>query len=286
MKFITTGQFALYAEKILAPKDYYKKYKTGQLNPAQFRDAMRADASLAEAAGFGEYNIDRISLTPPDEKAPAETITKYFLENDIIKSRAGMYDGFDGYRGYIRENYSHGGFVTFIYPEDERLLYAIAKITRPKSMFTAGSYYGYFAVWAMKTIAENGGTAVLSDVDGEACELAKENFERLGYGKNAEICCEDASSLLARRAEPIDMLILDATGKHDDPRPEYRGKRIYGAFLKDAGRLLKKGSVIVIHNMEPENPEMKPLVDGLREIGASGASCDTYNGLGAYIITR
>jgi hypothetical protein len=80
------------------------------------------------------------------------------------------------------------------------------------------------------------------------------------------------------------MLILDATGRHDDPRPEYRGKRIYGAFLKSAEHLLKKGSVIVIHNMEPENPEMQMLVGKLREICARGTNYETYNGLGVYIL--
>jgi hypothetical protein len=82
------------------------------------------------------------------------------------------------------------------------------------------------------------------------------------------------------------MLILDATGDHGDPRPEYRGKRIYGAFLRDAKHLLSEGSAIVIHNMEPENPEMGTLVDELRNIGAFGTSYDTYNGLGVYIVKK
>ena len=283
MKFIENGQFAFYVERMLAPKDYYIKYMDGQINSAQFREAMYADTSLSGVPGFNDYNIDHISMTPPDEKLPAETIIKYLTDNNIIPACENMYGGFDSYRQHIRENYDHGEFFTCIYPEDERLLYAAAKITQPKNMFVAGSYYGYFAIWAMKTIAENGGTAVLSDVDAEVCELAKANFERLGYGKNTEVCCEDASSLLSRRTEPIDMLVLDATGRHDDPRPEYRGKRIYGAFLKDAKRLLAKGSVIVIHNMD-EKPDMQPLIAELKSINALGANYDTYNGLGVYII--
>jgi len=80
------------------------------------------------------------------------------------------------------------------------------------------------------------------------------------------------------------MLVLDATGRRDDHRPEYRGKRIYGALFKAAKHALTKGSLIVVHNMDPENPEMKTLVDELRAINAIGVNYDTFNGLGAYVV--
>ena len=286
MKFIENGQFALYAEKKLASKEYYKDYLDRKIDSVQFYEAMIADASLANVDGFSQYNIKRISLTPPDDKMPTETITKYLLDNNIISKSSveNMYDGFDEYREYIRKNYNHGEFFTCIYPEDERLLYAIANIAQPKTAFLAGSYYGYFAIWAMKIIKEKGGTFVLADVDKEVCELSRENFEKLGYGDSVEVYCEDAEKILSERTETIDMLLLDATGRWDDPRPEYRGKRIYGSFLKAAKHLLKKGSVIVIHNMEPENPEMQMLVDELKSINAIGENYDTYNGLGVYYV--
>lgn len=278
------GQFALYAEKVLSSKEYYKEYQDRKINTAQFCEAMLADTSLENIEGFYKGNIRRIALTPPDEMLPTETIIGYLVKNNIISSCANMYDGFDEYRKYIRENYNHGEFLTFIYPEDERLLYAASQIMQPKTAIVAGSYYGYFAVWAMKTIHANGGMAVLSDINGEVCKLAQENFDKLGYANNVKIYAEDAEKVLSRHTEPVDMLVLDATGRHDDPRPEYRGKRIYGALLKAARHLLKKGSVIVIHNMEPEHPEMKELVDELQAINALGTNYDTFNGLGVYII--
>lgn len=295
MKFVVNGQFAFYAEKILASKDYYKEYLNGKIDSSQFCGAMLADTSLSDVvAGFSKYNIPRIALTPPDERLPSDAIFKYLSDNNIIpacentqnKNRYNedIYGGFDEYRKYIRENYNHGDFVTFIYPEDERLLYSAAKINQPKKAFIAGSYYGYFAIWAMKSIKENGGMFVLSDIDEEVCKLAEKNFNNLGFKNNVKIYCEDAAKLLTDRTEPIDMLVLDATGIHDDPRPEYRGKRIYGALLKAAKHLLSKGSMIVIHNMEPENSDMKTLVDELRSINALGSNYDTFNGVGVYII--
>jgi len=282
-----SGQFVSYVDKVLAAKKYYKDYLNGAIDSAQFYEAMRSDASLAGVPGFHEYNFRHISLMPPDEKLPSEKIIGHLAKNNIISEQDydNMYAGFDEYRKYIRDNFDHGGFFTSIYPEDERLLYAVSKITQPKKIFVAGSYYGYFAIWAMKFVAENGGAAVLSDVDPEVCELAQKNFENFGYGDNTNICCGDAGKLLQSRTDPIDMLVLDATGRHDDERPEYRGKRIYGAFLRDAARLLSKGSVIVVHNMEPENPDMKMLVDGLKSLNAVGESYETYNGVGVYILT-
>jgi len=284
MKFIVNGRFASYVEGALASKAYYTKYLSGAIDSAGFRKAMLADKSLAKTAGFSKDNIARIALTPPNEMLPAETIAAYLVDNKIIPVCEDRYEGFDEYRKQIRGSFNHGEFFTCIYPEDERLLYAMASIMRPKQVFVAGSYYGYFAIWAMKAVAEQGGQCVLSDIDEEVCALAKENFETLGFGNHMKICCEDAEKLLLSRTEPIDMLVLDATGRHDDPRREYRGKRIYGALLKDAKHLLHKGSAIVIHNMEPEARDMKVLVDELWAMNALGTSCDTYNGLGAYVL--
>ena len=284
MKFIVNGTFVSYVEKILSPKQYYQDYTSEIITQAEFCEAMLADESLKGVAGF--HDIPRIAKMPPNEIMPSEKIFGYLAANNLISAADynTMYGGLDEYRKNIYENYDHGEFITYVYPEDERLLYATAKIAKPKHLFMAGSYYGYLAIWAMQAVRDAGGVAVFSDIDKEVCDLAKANFAKLGFEDCAEICCESASILLANRTEPIDMLILDATGRGDDLRPEYRGKRIYGAFLQEAKHLLRKGSVIYIHNMEPENPEMRPLVDGLREINARGENYDTFNGLGVYII--
>ena len=287
MKFIVNGRFALYVENILLKKNYYKDYKAGKTTQEQFCTAMLNDTSLAETAGFGgEYNIRRIAKTPPDEKLPAEHIFGFLAENKIITYTGNLYEGFGEYRKYILENYDHGEFVTYVFPEDELLMYAAAQISQPKRVFMAGSYYGYLAVWAMQTVKKTGGTAILSDIDAEVCALAEKNFKKLGFENNSEIYCHDAAALLSAQTEPVDMLILDATGFWDDPRPNFRGKRIYGALLKAARHLLKKGSVIYIHNMEtePENSEMRELTDGLTELGARGAGYETFNGLGLFVV--
>ena len=219
-----------------------------------------------------------------DEKTAADTIVNYFTKNNILPAHENIYDGFDAYRENIYENYNHGGFYTFISPEDEILIYVMSKIIQPKNAFVAGSYFGYWAVWAMKTISEIGGTIVLSDIDKDACALAKKNFSNLGYEKNTKVCCEDAVTLLSNRKEPVDMLMLDAMGNWNDPRPDYRGKRIYLPILESARHVLKKGSAVILHNMKPRNPGTTQLVEKLLSLNAVGVCYDTPAGIGVFII--
>lgn len=285
MQLIVNGTFAAYTEKMLASKDYYKDYISGKINTPQFREAMLADDGIAGYAGFhNAERIAKIAKMPPDEKIPAEVILGYLADNKIIAGCENIYDGFEEFRKRVYANYNHAEYITYAAPEDERLMYAVSKLARAKRIFAGGSYYGYLAVWAMQTVHHNGGTAILADIDQKACELAGANFKKLGFEKNTEICCEDAGIAAARYAEPVDLLILDATGLPDDARPEYRGKRIYGALFKAAKHLLKKGSFIFIHNMEPENPDMKALVDELDAVNARGTSYETFNGLGLYVV--
>ena len=281
---VISGQFALFVEEVLSPKDYYQQYKNGDITPEQLREKMLADHTLDAYFGHDKRNYDRIPKIPLDEKAPANSIFKYLIDNKIIPTCDSMYDGFDEYRQHIRKNYDHKDFFTCIFPEDERLIYAAAQVKQPKEAFVAGSYYGYIAVWAMKTVAENGGMCVLSDINKEVCNLAEKNFEKLGYSSNSAICCEGAENLLANRTTPIDMLILDPTGHWDDPRPEYRGKNVYAVCLKAAKHLLQKGSMIVVHNMSYKDPELASLVKELQAIGARGTAYETYNGVGVYVM--
>ena len=281
---IISGQFALFAEKVLSTKDYYRQFMSGAINPAQFHEKMLEDLSLDAYFGDDKRNYDRLPKTPLDEKMPADTIFKYLVDNNVIPSCDSMYDGFDEYRQHIRKNYDHGDFYTCIFPEDERLIYAAAQVKQPEEVFVAGAYYGYIAVWVMKTVVKNGGMCVLSDIDKEVCELAAKNFEKLGYGNNSAIHCEGAETLLAGRITPIDMLILDPTGDRDDPRPEYRGKNVYALCLKAAKHLLHKGSMIVVHNMSYDDPELASLVVELQAINALGTAYSTFNGLGVYVV--
>jgi predicted O-methyltransferase YrrM len=286
MKFITTGPFCRYAEAKLSPKSYYKQYMRGEITSRQFEAAMKADEALLGDPGFSAYNMARIALTPQRETQPSEKIVGYLQSRGLLPvyDEPKMENAFSRYRKNIHKHYCHGDFVTFIYPEDERLFYILAALKKPQSAFMAGAYYGYLAVWAMQALGESGGLFTLSDINEEVCALARENIKGLGYEGHAEVINENAEDLLKKRTGVLDMLVLDATGKHDDPRPEYRGKRIYGSLLKAANHLLAKGTLIFIHNMEPDNPEMGELTEELRRINAVGTHYDTYNGLGAYII--
>ena len=76
--------------------------------------------------------------------------------------------------------YDHGPFRTYIYPEEARLLFAIADILRPKAAIFLGSYYGYWARAPLAVIARHGGRAVLVDPDPQAQAVARRNLKSAG----------------------------------------------------------------------------------------------------------
>ncbi|MCL2093308.1 MAG: class I SAM-dependent methyltransferase [Treponema sp.] len=225
----------------------------------------------------------RSRLSSRDDLYPTDYLFRFLIEKNLVPFPQGSDEGFDEYRDLLYEHYDHGPFWSSIHPEDERLLYNVSAAFKSRSAFIAGSYYGYFAIWAMKGIAERGGTCTLSDVNPRVCDLARENFSRLGFGDHTRVCCEDAVSLFSKRKEPIDLLLLDAVGAWNDPRPEYRGKVIYYPILQGAIPLLEKGSVVVMHNMRPNY--FPQLIDLLESIGGVGLCCDSHNGLGLYVIS-
>ena len=293
MKSNFNDSLALYIEKLLSSKDYYQEYQYGLIDSTQFYEAVLADESITGVIGsIIKENAKLNTLLHDEDKMPTEAIVAYLAENNMIPSHEHKYDGFNEYRQFIYENYNHSGYYTSVHPEDEYLLYAISAIMQPKNAFIAGSYFGYFAVWAMNTISKNGGICVLSDIDRRACALAKENFKRLGFESSSKIMCEDAVKLLLAQEEPIDLLLIDAVGDWNDRRPDYRGKQIYVPMLKAASHALVKGSTIVMHNIRPGRSrmgwggmiDMDSLYSVLDSINAVGMAYDSYNGIGVYIV--
>ncbi|MFO0173769.1 MAG: hypothetical protein ACK51W_15040, partial [Aphanizomenon sp.] len=63
----------------------------------------------------------------------------------------------------IRGSFEHQSAATYIYPEEGYLMLTLAQAFRAKRAIFLGSYYGYWAAWAMAALELVGGTAVLLD---------------------------------------------------------------------------------------------------------------------------
>lgn len=147
-------------------------------------------------------------------------------------------------------HFDHQGFGTYIYPEEGRLLLAIALAWRPRRTIFLGSYYGYWAAWALPGIAAGGGSAVLLDPDPRAAAVAQDNLSRLDPDARLEVVCSTGEDYLARHGGgPYDLVVLDAELPRTHCDPARRGKGIYAHLLRAVLPHLAPRSLLVCHNI-------------------------------------
>jgi predicted O-methyltransferase YrrM len=143
--------------------------------------------------------------------------------------------------------YDHGGLGTYIYPEEGRLLFALADLVRPAHAVFLGSYYGYWAAWAVPAVAARGGRVTLVDPDPTACAVARRNFAP--YGDAVRIVTATGQEALAANRAPIDLVVIDAELPRTHPDPDLRGKGVYRALLAAALPHLAPAAHVVAHNI-------------------------------------
>lgn len=168
---------------------------------------------------------------------------------------AGAYDqaAFGRLRGAVREHFVFPW--TSITPVMERLLFAVAAVTRPKTVCCVGIFGGNTLVWNVGAGTGPGQvydaeTLVGCEVVAEHVEQARNNFAKIGAP--CDIRQEDGHLTVRSLPEPIDLLYLDANGGSDHPDPRQRGKRIYTTLLEAAYDRLAPGALIIAHDTVPD----------------------------------
>ncbi|CAJ3410683.1 O-methyltransferase [Burkholderia pseudomallei] len=149
----------------------------------------------------------------------------------------------------IGRGFDHQGLGTYIYPEEGRLLLAIALAFQPRNAVFLGSYYGYWAAWALPAIVACGARAVLVDPDPRVAEVARRSLARLYPGARVEIVCDTGEHYLAGGGGPFDLVVLDAELPRDHVDPTRRGKGVYAHLLRAALPRLAERSLLVCHNI-------------------------------------
>lgn len=133
---------------------------------------------------------------------------------------------------------------TSITPVMARLLFAIGDVTVARRILVTGSYCGNTLVWlagrALLDGAPPGWLAVGSDVDDEACGIARSNFDRLNGACPIRIDHRDAFDVLDTEGQ-WDLLLLDA----DCPSTR---KGIYLPLLSAARPRLAPRAVVLAHD--------------------------------------
>jgi predicted O-methyltransferase YrrM len=270
----------IYEEK-LNKYDFFRDFRAGNLSKTEFKEKMEQNKSEIISMGIGGYDFHRLLRSVSGNIEVDEMLEEFKNQGGFADINYGI-RGFENYSAKIKPNYENGRFETAIFPEDELFMYAAAKLTAPKTMFMAGSYFGYWAIWAMEAVKDNGGICTLSDVNPDVMKISEINIRKFGFIENTKLIADDAEKLLLSGDEKIDLLALDATGSSSDPRPTHRGKILYATLLAAARHRLHTGSIIVIHNLERDLTELAPLIVQLDEISSAKAELICFNGLGIY----
>ncbi|MDH6109375.1 putative O-methyltransferase YrrM [Kitasatospora sp. MAP12-15] len=249
-----------------------------------FRRAETSRSAYCAWVGSGAVDPGRIGLTedqlnlstrlPVNGRAHVDRILGELHAAGLIDATDYPAEEFDALFTQVSAGFRHHPFTTYIFPEEARLLYALAHLAAPRRTVFPGSYYGYWAVWAMPGIIAAGGTAELIDINPETMDLARRNLEALGLSKGVEYVTGDAIAY-GRTLRDVDLCVLDAEGPKDAADPELRDKAIYHPIMRATTPALRPGGLLVAHNMLLENLTDNPYF--ARRISANEAQYTAFH---------
>ena len=202
------------------------------------------------ASDWDTYKMDvkrpHQELEPPEaEIAIVEQALAALQSAGILSTTAYDLGLFRTFRRSVRDTFEIPW--TAISPRQQRIIYAINAIVRPKAMVAAGVFCG-------NTFISNAGAAVGPGACYEADDLvgleilaeeairAEANARKLDDTGCARILAADAVAFVADYDRPIDLLYLDASVPGD------KGKRIYLDILEAAYDKLADDAIILAHN--------------------------------------
>ena len=147
-------------------------------------------------------------------------------------------------------------------PAQGRLLELLARMIGARRILEVGTLGGYSAIWLARALPP-GGRLVTLELDPQYAEVARANVARAGLQAVVEVrvgsALETLPALAAERAEPFDLVFLDAD------------KQSAAAHLDWALALIRPGGVIVADNVvrdgalaDPDSDD--PRVRGVRAL--------------------
>ncbi len=160
--------------------DFYRAFAAGTLSREEFHGLLIRYEEALRDRGLSPPLVRYASRMPLDDRAYVDTILECLHQDGLISTTRYDREEFEAYRRTIRARFAHGCYATSIFPEEERLVFALSEILGPRRLISLGSYYGYWTVWALPAVRERGGEAILIDVDPGVCALADKNLRDWG----------------------------------------------------------------------------------------------------------
>jgi len=243
-----TGTVFAAADAMLRRSSGYRSFQAGQAAAADYYLVVDALAEELVSAGVPPTDIPFLKRMPRNPVAFVGRILADLQHRDLIESA--VYDAALAQRtAEMMTRFRHGPYKTYIYPEEGLLLAALADICAPRNALFLGSYYGYWAHWAIPAIVAAGGQVTLVDPNESCCEVARRNLHQEGFAAAVKVVVARGERFLCEAGGTFDFIVLDAENPRDHPEPEQRGKRVYGSLTRACLPHMAPGALFVCHNI-------------------------------------
>lgn len=117
-----------------------------------------------------------------------------------------------------------------------KMLHLLARMRGARAILEVGTLGGYSTVWLARALPPTGRLVTL-EIDPGHAEVARRTLERAGLTGVAEVVVGPAAETLPTLTGPYDLVFIDAD------------KRGTPGYLREALRLTRPGSVIVVDNV-------------------------------------
>jgi len=248
-----TGTIFSYIEKVLGEYQFYKSFRQGKITREAYYTYLIAHEPELKTKNLTEDQIHLSARFPLSEEQFVDEILASLQKQGVIQNTEYSKEAFSEYRKTIYLNYKHGKYYTFIFPEEERIIYALTQIVKPVTVVLLGSYYGYWGIWAMPAVKEVGGLAYFVDLNEEVNKIANINLENFGYQGYFQVITQEGVDFMRQKNMRYDFAVLDAEGKANHLNPDYRGKAIYYPLIKEGIKHINDGGLFLCHNILLEN---------------------------------
>jgi predicted O-methyltransferase YrrM len=234
------------ARGVLARHREAAAYRDGTLAQPAWRSFADRVAGELVAAGVPPGEVHFVKRYPRDPKPFVRDAVARLAAAGVLPHATWDEAAADD-AASLAAAYDHDGYGTFIYPEEGLLLHALVTVLRPRATIFLGSYYGYWAAWALPALARCGGCAVLVDPDPSACAVARHNLAE--YGELATVATATGAEFLGATRERFDLVVIDAELPRSHPDPDLAGKAVYRSLLQDALARCAPRTHVVCHNI-------------------------------------
>jgi predicted O-methyltransferase YrrM len=239
--------------RLIATNPIAQHFFAGQLSRTEWIDFLESQRTQLLDSGIPAADVDFAKRYP----GAIESFVSEAYRGDTFKGLLALPENWTAQchetAQSLAASFEHQGSTTYIYPEEGYLLQTLVKAFTAKRAIFLGSYYGYWAAWAIPAIQASGGSAVLIDPDERCCDLARHNLTKLYPNAAIEVVCSTGQEYLANydrdQDGAFDFVVLDAELPSDYPDENLRGKGLYFALLESVLPHIADPSLLVCHNI-------------------------------------